>query len=101
MYSSCLPVSMYVTAYVLLILGRGVAKSWYAHSSWVACCGACARGLRRGMNLPSFVMIGCRVVTCRTLGSGTLGVGRSDADRVGTLVVGCLGAGCVGTIGVG
>jgi hypothetical protein len=34
-YSSCWPVATSVTAYALLILGSGVARSWYAHSSCV------------------------------------------------------------------
>jgi hypothetical protein len=101
LYSSCCPVAISVIGYALLILGRGVAKSWYACSSWVTCGGACARGLCHGTNLPSFVMIGCRVVSCCTLGSGTLGVGCSGAGRGGTLVFGCSGAGRGGTLGVG
>jgi hypothetical protein len=96
MYSSCCPVAVSVTAYALLILGRGIAKSWHARSSWVTCGGACARGLRHSTNLPSFVMIGCHVISCCTLVSETLRVRCSGA---GTLGVGSVRVSCVAFAG--
>jgi hypothetical protein len=86
-YSSCWHVATSLTLYALLILGSGVARSWYARSSCVTCGGRCPLGLRR-----AWTWVGS--------------VGRSGVEcyctlDVGTIGVSTLGVGCGAIFGVG